>query len=266
MVSSERKHHAADVASVDLKSIVATYVEGGSELTALEHLSMRVQKAEFVAVIGPSGSGKSTLLDIVAGLIEPQSGIVSVNGHTTRAADRLGQSAYMRQRDNLLPWRTTLENASLGLEASGIDRDEATALAQAQLGLYGLSGFEKAFPAQLSGGMRQRVAFLRTMLPQKAILLLDEPFGALDSLTRSELQVWLARVWERDPRTTLLVTHDVEEAILLADRVVVLTPRPGRVAAEFVIPYARPRGRKMVIAPDFVDTRAAVLAQLGLLE
>lgn len=251
-------------ASLDLKEIVATYVEGGKKLTALDHFSMTVHRSEFVAIVGPSGSGKSTLLDIVAGLIEPQGGAVLLNDRHTNAAERLGQSAYMQQRDVLLPWRTTIENAALGLEASGQGRRESMTLARAQLGRYGLADFAGSYPAQLSGGMRQRVAFLRTMLPHKAMLLLDEPFGALDSLTRSELQVWLAGVWESDPRTTMLVTHDVEEAILLADRVVVLTSRPGRVAAEFTVPFPRPRRREIIVSPEFVRARATVLANLGL--
>jgi ABC-type nitrate/sulfonate/bicarbonate transport system ATPase subunit len=250
---------------LQLTDIVSTYEEEGRRLTALDGLSVSVGVAEFVALVGPSGSGKSTLLDIASGLLSPDSGAVLLDGIATTAAQRLGRSAYMQQRDLLLPWRTTIGNAALGLEASGIPRADAERQAAAELWRFGLDGFGGAYPAQLSGGMRQRAAFLRTILPRRDLVLLDEPFGALDALTRSDLQTWLAGLWEQERSSVLFVTHDVEEAVFLADRVVVLTPRPGRVALELAVSLPRPRARAMIASPDFIRDRATLLSTLGLL-
>ena len=250
---------------LELKDIVSTYQEGDRLLTALDGLNLAVGLAEFVAMVGPSGSGKSTLLDVVSGLIAQDSGTVLIDGQPTTAEQRLGQSAYMQQRDLLLPWRTTTANAALGLEASGISRADAERQAAAELWRFGLDGFGAVYPAQLSGGMRQRAAFLRTILPRKELVLFDEPFGALDALTRSDLQAWLAGLWEQERSSVLLVTHDVEEAIFLADRVVVLTPRPGRIALELTVSLPRPRTRAMIASPEFIQDRATLLDALGLL-
>jgi len=250
---------------LELEGIVSTYEEEGRHLTALDGLDLRVAAGEFVAIVGPSGSGKSTLLDIVAGLMTPDAGEVRLDERTTTAAERLGRSAYMQQRDLLLPWRTTIGNAALGLEASSTRRADAERAATAQLARFGLAGFGDAYPAQLSGGMRQRTAFLRTILPHRELLLFDEPFGALDALTRADLQAWLAGIWEEERTSVLLVTHDVEEAIFLADRVVVLTPRPGRVGFELPVSLPRPRQRAMIASAAFIHDRALLLEALGLL-
>jgi ABC-type nitrate/sulfonate/bicarbonate transport system ATPase subunit len=250
---------------LELEEIVSTYEEGAQCLTALDGLSLQVAEAEFVALVGPSGSGKSTLLDIVAGLITQDSGTVQLDGQLTTAVQRLGRSAYMQQRDLLLPWRTTTGNAALGLEASGMSRSDAERRAETELWRFGLDGFGDAYPAQLSGGMRQRAAFLRTILPRKNLVLFDEPFGALDALTRSDLQAWLAGLWEQERSSVLLVTHDVEEAVFLADRVIVLTPRPGRVAFELDVSLPRPRTRSMIASSEFIRDRATLLQALGLL-
>jgi putative hydroxymethylpyrimidine transport system ATP-binding protein len=196
----------ARIPRLELEDIVSTYQEGSQHLTALDGLSLSVGQAEFVALVGPSGSGKSTLLDIVAGLITQDSGTVQLDGESTTAKQRLGQSAYMQQPDLLLPWRTTTGNAALGLEASGMSRSIAEQRSAAELWRFGLDGFGNAYPAQLSGGMRQRAAFLRTILPRKDLVLFDEPFGALDALTRSDLQAWLAGLWEQERSSVLLVT------------------------------------------------------------
>jgi ABC-type nitrate/sulfonate/bicarbonate transport system ATPase subunit len=253
-------------ARLQIVDVVSTYEEKGRRLTALSELSLTVHAAEFVALVGPSGSGKSTLLDIIAGLIEPDSGEVLLNGAATVTDQRLGRSAYMQQRDLLLPWRTTIGNAALGLEASGTPRAVARRQASEHLWRFGLEGFGDAFPAQLSGGMRQRAAFLRTILPQKELVLLDEPFGALDALTRSELQTWLAGIWEQERASVLMVTHDVEEAVFLADRVLVLSPRPGRIKRELTVSLPRPRNRAMIASPEFIADRATLLTELGLIE
>lgn len=251
---------------LSVESVTATYREGGATLTALRDVSLHVEEREFVALIGPSGSGKSTLLDIVAGLTEATSGTIVLDGIATPVADRLGRCAYMRQRDLLLPWRTTVENAALGLEASGTPRRQALTAAIGRLTEFGLDAFANVYPSQLSGGMRQRVAFLRTVLLDRSLLLLDEPFGALDALTRAEMQDWLLGLWEHERRSVLLVTHDVDEAIFLADRVVVLTPRPGQPALERRIDLPRPRRRAMVAGLEFADHRRAILGALRLLD
>jgi ABC-type nitrate/sulfonate/bicarbonate transport system ATPase subunit len=229
-------------------------------ITAVEGIDLVVRADELLAVVGPSGGGKSTLLELVAGLQEPDGGTVSVLG-ATDAASRRSACAYMPQRDLLLPWRDALANAALALECQGVPRSEARRRAEPLFERFGLAEFEGARPAELSGGMRQRVAFLRTLLPGRPLLLLDEPFGGLDSLTRSSMQRWLADALAREPRTVLLVTHDVEEAVFLADRIAVLSPRPGRVVAEVSVGLARPRD---VTGPEFGAVERRVREALGL--
>jgi ABC-type nitrate/sulfonate/bicarbonate transport system ATPase subunit len=209
-------------------------------VTALSGVNLRLRSDEILDVVGPSGCGKSTLLELVAGLQDPDEGTVTVLG-ATRAEDRRTACAYMPQRDLLLPWRDALSNAALALECQGISRAEARRRAHPLFERFGLREFERSRPAALSGGMRQRVAFLRTLLPGRPVLLLDEPFGALDAITRTDLQEWLAGTLAVEPRTVLLVTHDVEEAAFLADRIVVLSSRPGRPVAEFEVDLPRPR-------------------------
>jgi ABC-type nitrate/sulfonate/bicarbonate transport system ATPase subunit len=209
-------------------------------VTALSGVDLRLRPEEILAVVGPSGCGKSTLLELVAGLQEPDEGTVRVLG-STRPVERRAACAYMPQRDLLLPWRDALANAALALECQGVSRAEARRRAQPLFDRFGLREFERVRPAGLSGGMRQRVAFLRTLLPGRPVLLLDEPFGALDAITRMDLQEWLAGTLAVEPRTVLLVTHDVEEAAFLADRIVVLSPRPGRPVADFEVDLPRPR-------------------------
>lgn len=199
-------------------------------VTALAEVSLRADPGEVVVVVGPSGCGKSTLLELVCGLQAPDAGAVDAP-----------PAVLMPQRDLLLPWQTALDNAALALRIAGARRDEARDRARPLFERLGLGGFEDAWPSELSGGMRQRVAFARTLLSGKPVLCLDEPFGALDALTRGDLQAWLAQALAEEPRTVLLVTHDVEEAALLADRIVVLSARPGRVVAE--VPVATPRPR-----------------------
>jgi ABC-type nitrate/sulfonate/bicarbonate transport system ATPase subunit len=253
-------------ARLQVRHLTATYVERGRRLVAVDDLSLTVAPGEFVALIGPSGSGKSTLLDIVAGLIAPDRGEVLLDGEPTSAAERLGRSAYMFQNDLLLPWRSAVANAALSLEAMGLSAAEARPRAAARFPEFGLAGFEAVYPSRLSGGMRQRVAFLRTVLPNRSLLLLDEPFGALDALTRAETQAWLLELWERERQSVLLVSHDVEEAVFLADRVIVLTARPGRAAHVERIALPRPRRRSVVTSAAFVAHKAALLAALGLLD
>jgi NitT/TauT family transport system ATP-binding protein len=221
---------------------------------ALSGFDLSVAEGEIVGIVGAAGCGKSTLLELVAGLQEPDGGNV-----------KAPTAAFMPQKDLLLPWRDALGNAALALEAGGTRRRDARAQAAPLFERFGLGGFERTAPYELSGGMRQRVAFLRTLLPGRPLLLLDEPFASLDSLTRAEMQSWLAGALEDEPRTTLLVTHDVEEALYLSDRVVVMSPRPGRVLAELTVEIERPRPRRETVSdPQFVALKEKALEALGL--
>jgi ABC-type nitrate/sulfonate/bicarbonate transport system ATPase subunit len=232
-------------------------------VVALDGMTLGVGAGEVLAIVGPSGCGKSTLLEVIAGLQTPDAGAVAVGGATS-GPDRLRACAYMPQRDGLLPWRDALGNAALALECQGAGRAEARRTAAPLFDRFGLAGFEGAAPAELSGGMRQRVAFVRTLLAGRPVLLLDEPFGALDSLTRGQMQEWLAGALAAEPRTVLLVTHDVEEALLLADRVAIMSPRPGRIVAEIPVdlPHPRPR-RETVTTPAFAELKERALEALG---
>ncbi len=229
-------------------------------MEALVGVDLEVPTGAFVSLVGPSGCGKSTVLRILAGLMEPTSGSASIDGRSV--VGRPGAAAYMPQKDNLLPWRRALGNATLGAEIAGVSTPAAAARAMPLLERFGLAGFERAWPAQLSGGMRQRVALLRTFLLDRSVLLLDEPFGALDAITRRHMYAWLQDVWLTDGRTVLFVTHDVEEALYLSDQVVVLSPRPGQVVATIRMDATRPRSPQLVTDPSFVARKAELLAAL----
>ncbi len=245
--------------------VTSFYEEDGQVLQALADITLTVDDGEFVALIGPSGCGKSTLLDIISGLFPQTSGEIAIGGDVLPAPKRLGHAAYMRQRDLLMPWRTAVDNAALALQVHGVPMGKARQVARERFPEFGLEGFEDAYPAQLSGGMRQRIAFLRTVLTERRLLLLDEPFGALDALNRVVLQTWLLGLWERERQGVILVTHDVDEAIFLSDRVVVLSPRPGTIVHEERITLPRPRHREMVTSEPFLAHRAVLLDALGLL-
>lgn len=229
-------------------------------VTALSGLDVSVAPGEFVTVVGPSGCGKSTLFNIVAGLEEPDAGgILRFEGRSCHAAELLGRVSFMPQRDLLLPWRNVIDNAILALEVEGRPRKEARAQALRMLPEFGLAGFETQYPHQLSGGMRQRVALMRTFLFERDLMLLDEPFGALDALTRAMMQRWLLDVWQKYRRTILFITHDVDEAIFLGDRVLVMTARPGAVKLEQVIDLPRPRRPDVVTSPEFIRLKRTLL-------
>jgi ABC-type nitrate/sulfonate/bicarbonate transport system ATPase subunit len=243
--------------------VTKTFETRRGELTALRELTLEADHGEVLGVVGPSGCGKSTLLELVCGLQDPSAGSVAVEG-APDPAERLRRCALMPQRDLLLPWRTALDNAALALELRGLGRREARARTHPLFERFGLGEFATAKPDELSGGMRQRVSFARTLLAEKPVLLLDEPFGSLDSITRAELQEWLAAALAEEPRTALLVTHDVEEALFLCDRVLILSPRPGTVRAEIRVELGRARPRReQVTSPEFAALKERALEALA---
>ncbi|MCO5314839.1 MAG: ABC transporter ATP-binding protein [Solirubrobacterales bacterium] len=234
---------------------------GGAEnVTALKDVAIEIGDGEFVSIVGPSGCGKSTLFNIIAGLIRPSSGTVLLDGR--QRDDLLGSVGYMPQRDCLMPWRSVLENTTLGLELTGVKRKEARQQALAEFARFGLAGFEDQWPAKLSGGMKQRAALLRTFLAGRDLMLLDEPFGALDALTRANMQQWLLDVWSQNRKTILFVTHDVEEAIFLSDRVYVMSGRPGRVSLCVDVKIERPRRPEISMSPEFLLLKQKLLRPL----
>lgn len=228
------------------------------DLPVLGGVSFTAEPGEFVSVIGPSGCGKSTVFAMLAGLDRPDSGSVRVGADTATA----GHCAYMPQKDLLFPWRTVLDNTVLGLQVQGVPKAQARERARALFPVFGLSGFEDARPAELSGGMRQRAALLRTVVQDRELLLLDEPFGALDALTRTEMQTWLQEVWQRYRWMVLMITHDIREAVYLSDRVVVLSARPATVRHEVRVDLPRPRELSMMTSPEFVALEAELVSVL----
>ncbi|HWE63744.1 MAG TPA: ABC transporter ATP-binding protein, partial [Chloroflexota bacterium] len=231
---------------------------GEAPLRVLEDVSFSVEPGQFASLVGPSGCGKSTLLRMLAGLDTPTGGTLTISG----AARLLGAGGYMPQRDLLMPWRSVLENAIVALEYAHVPRHEARARASDLLPAFGLDGFAGARPAELSGGMRQRVSLLRTVLAGRRLLLLDEPFGALDAITRAELHEWLNGLLADLRATVILVTHDLEEAAYLSDVVYVMTPRPGHIAAAIPVPLPRPRPYEHTTTAEFAALRGRLLGAL----
>lgn len=234
----------------------------GAPLPVLDGVDLTVHSGQFAALIGPSGSGKSTLFNILAGLDRPTGGSARILGAEVTGPG--AQVGYLPQKDLLFPWRTVEANAALGLEIQGVARKQARAQVRPLLAEFGLGGFEGAYPAQLSGGMRQRAALLRTVAMGRPILLLDEPFGALDSLTRTQTQLWLADMRARHGWTIVLVTHDIREAVLLADTVHVLSARPGRITARIEVDLPQPRTAETFHLPRFAELERRLLGELGM--
>jgi len=247
---------------VSLLDISKTFVDDGDgeEVVAVDGVSFDVHDAEFVTIVGPSGCGKSTILNVIAGLEQPTAGRIVIDGE--EIADRRTNFGYMFQKDLLFPWRTIRSNVAVGLEVLGVPKKDARAQAQAILDRFELGRFANKYPVQLSGGMRQRVALMRTLLCEREILLLDEPFGALDALTRSIMQEWLLGIWENDHRTIIFITHDIEEAIFLSDRVLMMSARPGIIKDEIKIDLERPRDHRIVTSPRFTELKKVILDQI----
>jgi ABC-type nitrate/sulfonate/bicarbonate transport system ATPase subunit len=233
------------------------YSEQYGDLTALENVSLFVAKGEFVSIIGPSGCGKSTLLEMIAGLLKPTSGDICLNGRSITG--KKGTVAYMPQKDVLFPWRTIIENVIVPLEIQGVKKAKAKEEALNLLPIFGLEKFADYYPDKLSGGMRQRANFLRTLLFRKDVMLLDEPFGKLDALTKMQMHKWLLKILEQLNQTVLLVTHDIEEAILLSDRIYVFSSRPGKIKGEVVVALDRPRTPEMITSSMFMDIKKQLL-------
>ena len=257
-VVAPRRIAEKPVHRIELRAVTKVFDSGETDpVHAVAPTDFTVASGEFVSIVGPSGCGKSTVLNMVAGLFEPTAGEIRLNG--TAVSDRRSFCAYMFQRDLLLPWRTIRDNVALGIEILGTPKGEARAKAEVLLRRFGLGAFVDKRPAQLSGGMRQRAALMRTLLCPREILLLDEPFGALDALTRANMQEWLLEVWEQDHRTVLFITHDVEEALFLSDRVLVMSARPGTIKLEVPVRMPRPRSRKVTTSESFNKLKERVL-------
>ena len=233
----------------------------GKTVKALDSVTLAIPDRKFISILGPSGCGKSTLFNIIAGLIAPSLGDVYLDRQ--KVTGMVGFVGYMLQKDLLLPWRTLLDNAILGMELQGVPKRKARLRAAAYLERYGLAGFERQYPFALSIGMRQRAALLRTLLYDSEIILLDEPFAALDAQTRSDMQEWLLQIWADFDKTVVFVTHDVEEAVYLSDEIFVMTARPGRLKAIIDVSIKRPRSRAVVHEADFVDIKKRCLDLLA---
>ena len=245
-----------------LENVSMVFGSGVSTFTALAPVDLEVPANKFISLIGPSGCGKSTIFNIVAGLQPPTTGRVLIDGEDVTGL--IGQVGYMLQKDLLLPWRTVLDNVCLGMEIRGTPMKEARERALPLLSRYGLAGFEYRYPQSLSGGMRQRAALLRTLLVDMDVVLLDEPFGALDAQTKGQMQEWLLRLFNDFGRTVVFVTHDVEEAVFLSDDIYVMASRPGRVIEKLPIDIPRPRDRSIVSSPRFVAMKKYCLDLLHL--
>jgi ABC-type nitrate/sulfonate/bicarbonate transport system ATPase subunit len=247
-------------ARVALEALGKTFSASGEAVEAVRDVHIQVHASEFVTIVGPSGCGKSTLLNIIAGLDEPTTGQILIDGATV--ADRRRHFGYMFQKDLLFPWRKIRDNVSVGLEVLGTPKQEARRRALELLERFELGAFANKYPVQLSGGMRQRVALMRTLLCDREILLLDEPFGALDALTRSIMQEWLLSIWEADHRTIIFITHDIEEAVFLSDRVLMMSARPGVIKGEVEINLDRPRDHTILTSQRFNELKKEVLDQI----
>ncbi|HYK16060.1 MAG TPA: ABC transporter ATP-binding protein [Burkholderiales bacterium] len=248
------------MASIEAHNVCKTYASRDGDVVALDKVSLKVTDSEFVSILGPSGCGKSTLLRILDGLAKADSGTLLMDG---RPIERPTQErGFVFQSFNLFPWRTVRGNIEFGMEIKGVPKSERHGVAQRLVELVGLAGFERKYPHELSGGMQQRVGIARALAIDPAVLLMDEPFGALDAQTREDMQDELLRVWAAARKTVLFVTHSIEEAIYLSDRVLIMTPRPGRILADLVIPFSRPRSESHRTLPEFSALRHDIHSRL----
>lgn len=246
---------------IEISGVSKVFRKNGKDITAMQETNLTIEEGRFVSIIGPSGCGKSTLFNIIAGLIPPSTGRVVSDGENI--VGKTGHVGYMLQKDMLLPWRTILDNIILGMEIRGVPRKQAVERALPLMEKYGLRGFDKHYPAELSGGMKQRAALLRTLLYDRDIILLDEPFGALDAQTRLTMQNWLLQLWSDFNKTVLFVTHDIDEAIYLSDDIYVFTARPGRIKTKVTVRMDRPRKQDDMTSEAFTELKHHLMELLS---
>jgi len=249
---------------IEVRGLSKKFALQGREFLAVDDVSFTLREGEFVALLGPSGCGKSTILNMIAGLIAPTGGRIVVDSAAVEPGKVRREVGYVFQRDTVFPWRTAARNIGYGLELAGAPKADREARVAEVVRQAGLAGFEQAYPLMLSGGMRQRVALMRTLIMQPQILLMDEPFGALDTHTKLEMHKVLLSIWERERQTVLFVTHDLSEALTLADRIILLSARPGRLKEDFAVPFARPRDAiALRETRDYGDLFAKIWRSLG---
>jgi NitT/TauT family transport system ATP-binding protein len=257
-------HRAPDAQRIDVRGLSKSFQLAGTAIEAVRDVSFSVRRGEFVALLGPSGSGKSTILNMIATLIKPSSGQILIDGAPVVAGKATPDVGYVFQRDTLFPWRTVADNIGYGLQLSGVPDAERKARIAACVAQAGLQGFEQAYPSALSGGMRQRAALMRTLVVEPQILLMDEPFGALDTHTKIDMHDVLLRIWEREQQTVLFVTHDLGEALTLADRIILFSARPGMIKDMFAVDFTRPRDAvKVRETPRYAELFQHIWHSLG---
>ncbi|MEK3662893.1 ABC transporter ATP-binding protein [Paenibacillus sp. FSL H8-0261] len=250
-ISSPEAHTAPP--ALEVSGISKSFTHRRRETNVLNNVSLKVEQQEFVSIVGPSGCGKSTLFHMIGGLVKPDAGTIRMNGRAVTG--QRGEISYMPQQPALFPWRTIEDNVLLAGEIKGALQDGAREEARQWLAKVGLNGFEQAYPHMLSGGMQQRAAFLRALLAPQELMLLDEPFSALDALTRSEMQRWLLELWEENRRSVLFITHNIEEALLLSNRIYVFSGRPGSILHTVDVPFPRPRRDEITDSPEFLKLK-----------
>ncbi|GIP56132.1 ABC transporter ATP-binding protein [Paenibacillus vini] len=249
-----------DIAALEIQGISLAFRKRRQQLPVLNDISLTVPAGKFVSIIGPSGCGKSTLFHVIGGLLEPDQGVVRMGGR--EVTGQRGLISYVPQKPALFPWRNTLDNVLLAREISGDANEAARAEAREWLVRAGLGGFEKSYPHMLSGGMQQRASFLRGLLAPQEVICLDEPFSSLDELTRSDMQRWLLDLWETSRRSVLLITHSVEEALLLSDTIYLFSGRPASVLHRADVPFARPRRESVIEEPGFLELKREISARM----
>jgi NitT/TauT family transport system ATP-binding protein len=253
-----------DVQRIDARGLSKSFQLAGTTIEAVRNVSFGVRRGEFVALLGPSGSGKSTVLNMIATLVRPSSGEILIDGKPVRAGNATPNVGYVFQRDTLFPWRTVADNIGYGLQLAGVPEAERRTRVAASVAQAGLRGFEHAYPSALSGGMRQRAALMRTLVVEPQVLLMDEPFGALDTHTKIDMHQVLLRIWEREQQTVLFVTHDLGEALTLADRIILFSARPGQIKDMFEVDFARPRDAvKVRETPRYAELFQHIWHSLG---
>lgn len=253
-----------EIRRIDVRGLSKTFQLAGASIEAVSDVSFGVRRGEFVALLGPSGSGKSTVLNMIATLIKPTAGEILVDGRPVIAGKATSGVGYVFQRDTLFPWRTVADNIGYGLQLAGVTDAERRERVTACVAQAGLQGFENAYPSALSGGMRQRAALMRTLVVEPQILLMDEPFGALDTHTKIDMHEVLLRIWEREKQTVIFVTHDLGEALTLADRIILFSARPGRIKDMFEVDFARPRDAvKVRETPRYAELFQHIWHSLG---